>query len=95
MLLDKLQLAASLCMTVGIFIPFFRRLLKRKHSRDYSKTSNWFIFLVQVNQLGLALHQHSEYFIVWYVVQSSLCALQLYLIYYYWNHDEPRYRQAQ
>lgn len=94
MSLSDTQLVISLGMTIGIYVPFIRRIIRRKHTRDYSRTSYWFITSVQVNNLGLAVVQHNDYFIVWYVIQALLCGTQLVLIYKYWNYPEPRHREV-
>lgn len=91
-MIKNVLIAVSLAMTIGIYYPAFKRIWKRQHTRDFSKISSWFIFLVQVNNLILAIAEKAPYLSVWYIVQSTLCGIQLYLIYQFWNSPDPRFK---
>ncbi len=88
-------ISASVLMTLGIYVPLFRRVLRRQHTRDYSKMSQWFITVVQVNNLILAIAEKAPYLASWYVLQTILCATQLSLIYKFWNTLPPLLREKQ
>jgi hypothetical protein len=72
-------------LTAGIYIPLFKRVLKRKHTRDFSKISAWFVMLAQVNGLALATAENAHFLQGWYVVQIILTVLQLIFIYKWWD----------
>lgn len=91
-MIKNVLIAVSLAMTIGIYYPAFKRIWKRQHTRDFSKISSWFIFLVQVNNLILAIAEKAPYLSVWYIVQSALCGIQLYLIYQFWDSPDPRFK---
>lgn len=92
-MLKTILLAISMSMTIGIYYPLFKRMLKRKHTRDFSKTSAWFVMLVQVNGFALATAEHAPFLMVWYVVQTALTATQLIMIGRYWNTLPPLVRE--
>jgi hypothetical protein len=92
-MLKAFELGLSLAMTVGIYWPLYARTLRRRHTRDFSKLSSWFVFLVQVNNLFLAGAENANYLVAWYMIQSLLCGIQLWFIYRFWNTNEPRYRE--
>lgn len=83
-----------MAMTAGIYVPMYRRILKRKHTRDYSRTAQWFITLVQVNNLFLAVLEHAPYLVAWYILQTILCGTTTWFLYHYWNAEEPRLRKT-
>ena len=85
--------ASSVLATIGIYGPMWKRLYKRKHSRDFSLIAQWFIFGVQVNNLFLAIAEHAPYLTGWYVLQSLLTGGSLILVYKYWEWQEPRLRK--
>jgi hypothetical protein len=72
-----------------------RRVLKRRATRDFSKTSQFFIVLVQANGLGLSLAEHARYLEIWYLLQLALTAGQLAIIFYFWNTVPPLLRTQQ
>jgi hypothetical protein len=76
-------------MSIGIYLPWFKRVVSRRHTRDFSKISAWFVFLVQLNGLLLAAVENAPFLEVWYVSQATLSFLQLILIYQFWGNPEP------
>jgi hypothetical protein len=78
-------LTLGFLITIGIYVPLFKRILKRKHTRDFSKIASWFVMLAQVNGLALATAEYSLFFEIWYVVQIILTVTQLILIYKWWD----------
>jgi hypothetical protein len=88
-------LAAGFLMSLGVYIPLFKRILKRRHTRDYSKESQWFVVAAQCNGLILATAEHSIYFQIWYVIQILLSTTQLLFIYRWWNTLPPIMRDRQ
>ena len=92
-MLRSILLGVGYLMTVGIYVPLFKRMLKRKHTRDYSKESAWFVMLAQVNGFILATAEHSRYFQAWYAVQILLTLTQLIFIYRWWNTLPPMLRK--
>jgi len=93
-MLKGVLLAISIGMTAGIYIPLWRRILRRKATRDYSKTSQMFITACQVQGFVLATAEHAHYLQVYYVVQILLCLTQLGFIYYFWNTVPPILRES-
>lgn len=92
-LLKSILVGISLTLALLMPAPLFRRIIKRHHTRDFSKSFAWMLVAIQVNQGFIAYITHSNFFIFWYILQTVITSTQLGLIYYYWNHDEPRYRQ--
>jgi hypothetical protein len=76
----------SMCMALGMYIPLFRRLIRRKHTRDFSKTYQWLCFLVQVNNLILAHAEHAPFLMFWYITQAICTGVYLYLVLHYWEN---------
>jgi hypothetical protein len=91
-MLKTVLLALGMCMSIGIYVPLFRRILKRKATRDFSKVAQCFICAVQVNGFILATAEHASYLMGWYVLQTILTASQLALIYYFWDTPHPLLR---
>ncbi len=91
-MLKTILITASCLATAGIYGPMWKRLYKRKHSRDFSLIAQWFIFGVQVNNLILAIAEHAPYLTFWYILQSLLTGGSLILVYKYWEWQEPRLR---
>jgi hypothetical protein len=91
-LLKEILITASCLATIGIYYPMWKRLYKRKHSRDFSLIAQWFIFGVQVNNLFLAIAEHAPFLTGWYILQSILTGGSLILVYKYWEWQEPRLR---
>lgn len=89
MILKAFLMAEGLALTAGIYYPLFKRILTRKHTKDFSKLSSWFVFLTQVNNIIFAMAEHAHFLTVWYVIQSLLCGFQLTLIYKYYNTARP------
>jgi hypothetical protein len=79
----------SMAMALGMYIPLFRRLTKRKHTRDFSKPFQWLNFLVQVNNLALALAEHAPFLVFWYITQTVASGIYLWLVLRYWNRPQP------
>lgn len=91
-MLRTVLLILSMSLSLGIYAPFFQRVIKRKHTRDYSKMSQFFVVVTQVNGFALATAEHAHYIQVYYIAQTILTSISLWLIYHYWNADEPRFR---
>jgi hypothetical protein len=91
-LLKNVLLVISLAMSAGMYWPLFKRILKRKHTRDYSKIFQWLVMLVQVNNGVLAMAEHAWYLVGWYCLQTVLTAIQLHLVNKYWNTLPPLMR---
>jgi hypothetical protein len=91
-MLKQVLIGVSMAATGGIYWPMWKRLYKRKHSRDFSLIAQWFIFGVQVNNLILAIAEHAPYLTFWYILQSLLTGGSLILVYKYWEWQEPRLR---
>ena len=94
-MLRTILLTVGMLMSIGIYVPLFRRILKRRATRDFSKTSQFFIVLVQANGLLLATAEHAHYLQWWYVLQLVLTAAQLAVIAYYWDNIPPLMRAQQ
>lgn len=76
----------SMAMSLGMYVTLFRRLIKRKHSRDFSMVYQVLNFLVQLNNLVLAHAEHAPFLIFWYIVQSVFTGMWLYLVVHYWDN---------
>jgi len=79
----------SMVMAIGMYVPLFRRLIKRKHTRDFSKAYQWLCFLVQVNNLVLAYAEHAPFLMFWYITQGICTGVYLYLVLHYWENHQP------
>ena len=79
----------SMVMAFGMYIPLWRRFVRRHHTRDLSKAFCWLNFAVQVNNGVLAFAEHAPFLIGWYICQSLFTAITLFLVYRYWDHPQP------
>ena len=84
----------SVGLSAGIYYPMLKRVRRRKATRDYSRTAQWFILLAQFNGFALATAEHAPYLQVYYVVQIILTATMLHLIYRYWSTVPPLMRRS-
>lgn len=91
-MLKTVLLAASIGITTGIYYPLFKRLLKRKSSRDFSLTSAWFVLAIQINGFFLAVAEKAPFLEAYYVLQIVLGIVQLWLINKFWNTLPPLMR---
>jgi heme A synthase len=82
-------LSISAFMAVWMYIVLFKRLLKRKHTRDFCKVTCWCNFLIQVNNGILAYSEHAPFLLCWYVAQTAMTAVVLFLVYRYWDYPNP------
>jgi len=80
----------SMAMAIGMYVPLFRRLLRRKHTRDFSKAYQWLVFLVQINNLVLAYAEHAPFLMFWYVTQALCTGAFLWLVLAYWDRPQPK-----
>lgn len=92
-MLKSALLVISMLMTLGIYVPLFKRIFERKHTRDFSKMSAWFVMLCQVNGFLLATAEHAHFLMIWYVIQTALTLLQLWVICHYYNTLPPLVRE--
>jgi hypothetical protein len=76
-------------MALGMYIPLFRRLIRRKHTRDFSKPYQYLCFFVQVNNLVLAYAERAPFLMFWYVTQAVFTGVYLYLVLKYWEYPQP------
>ena len=91
-MLKTILLCVSMSMSIGIYGPWLKRVIKRQHTRDFSKVSAVFVTLVQVNGFFLATAESAHFLQAWYLMQIALTGTQLFLIHKFWNADEPRLR---
>jgi len=82
-------IAISIAMAMGMYIPLFKRFVRRHHTRDLSKTYCWLNFLVQVNNGVLAISEHAPFLTAWYAAQTCATGVMLYLVYRYWDFPNP------
>ena len=82
----------SLALAVAMYVPLFGRILRRKHTRDFSKAFSWMLVMLQINGGLLALAERAPFLVVWYILQTTMCSTQLFLVYKYWNWEEPKLR---
>jgi len=76
-------------MALGMYISLFRRLIRRKHTRDISKVFCWLNLLIQINNGVLAVSEHAPFLMVWYICQTVFTSIVLYLVYRYWDAPDP------
>jgi|SRR5271156_1374565 len=88
-MLKTILITVSMVMALGMYPPLWRRLVRRKHTRDFSKTFQTLNFLVQVNNGILAYYEHAPFLRTWYVVQAVFTGITLYLVIHYWNWLPP------
>jgi len=94
-MIKTILLTLSCLMTIGIYYPMMKRLLRRKSTRDFSKVAQFFIAAVQVNGLLLAIAEHAPFLTAWYIIQTILCSVQFWLICHYWTSVPPLMRREQ
>jgi len=82
-------ISISMVMAVWMYAALYRRLTRRKHTRDLSKASCWLNLSIQINNGVLAVAEHAPFLVTWYVVQTVFTAIVLYLVYRYWDSPDP------
>jgi len=91
-MIKTILFGASVLLSAGIYYPMLTRVLRRKATRDYSRTAQWCILIAQLNGFALATAEQAPYLPVYYVVQVALTATMLHLIYRYWSSIPPLMR---
>jgi hypothetical protein len=81
-------ISGSVAMSVWMYGVLYRRLIRRKHTRDFCKMSAWLNFLIQINNGVLAYAEHAPFLVGWYVIQTFATAIVLYLVYRYWDNPQ-------
>jgi hypothetical protein len=76
-------------MAIWMHVVLFRRIDRRKHTRDFCKSTCWLNFLIQVNNGVLAHSEHAPFLLCWYTVQTVMTSIVLILVYRYWNYPDP------
>ena len=82
-------ISISMVMAIWMYVVLYRRLVRRKHTRDFCKSTCWLNVLIQVNKGVLAHSEHAPFLVLWYITQTVATAGVLYLVYRYWNHPDP------
>jgi len=82
-------ISISMVMAVGMYAVLYRRLIRRKHSRDLSKAFCWLNLGIQMNNGVLAFSEHAPFLVTWYIVQTVFTAALLCLVYHYWEYPDP------
>lgn len=88
-MIKTLLLMTNIGFSAGIYLPMIRRVVRRKATRDYSKTAQGFIVATQVMGLMLAIAENAHYLVVWYILQTVLTVAMYGLICKYWNSIPP------
>jgi hypothetical protein len=88
-MLKTVLITVSIAMSIGANIPLYRRLSKRQHTRDFSRTSSLLIWLYQITNLALATAEHAPFLIWWYVIQIAFAGITLCLVCKYWDRLPP------
>jgi hypothetical protein len=83
-------IALSIAMATGMYIPLFKRFVRRHRTRDLSKTYCWLNFFVQINNGVLAISEHAPFLVAWYAAQTVATGVMLYLVYRYWDTPAPQ-----
>lgn len=86
----SLCLALSITLAVIGYVPLFKRLHKRHHTRDFSKPFQWCYLLIQMNNGVMAYSEHAPFLLSWYVLQTIFSAGLLGMIYRYWDRPNPQ-----
>lgn len=76
-------------MSVWMYIVLYRRMIRRKHTRDFCKVTCWLNFLVQINNGVLAYSEHAPFLVGWYITQTVFTGIVLYLVTKYWDCPDP------
>lgn len=82
-------LSISMVMAVWMYIVLYRRLIRRKHSRDLSKAFCWLNLGIQANNGILAISEHAPFLVCWYILQTVFTSILLCLVYRYWDYPDP------
>lgn len=88
-MLKNILITTSVAMSIGANIPLYRRLCRRRHSRDFSRLSALLVWLCQVTNLVLATEEHAPYLVWWYIIQIVFTGITLWLVVYFWNRLPP------
>ena len=76
-------------MVLFMYIPLFKRFVRRRHTRDLSKAYCWLNLAVQINNGILATAEHAPFLVCWYIVQAVFTGIYLWLVYRYWDFPNP------
>jgi hypothetical protein len=80
----------SMVMALGMYIPLFRRITRRHHTRDFSKAYCWLNLFVQVNNGVLAYAERAPFLVGWYICQAVFTGITLFLVTRYWDYPNPQ-----
>jgi hypothetical protein len=81
-------------MAIWMYAVLYRRMIRRKHTRDFCKSTCWLNFLIQVNNGVLARSEHAPFLVGWYVTQTIATSVVLLLVYRYWSYPDPSTKQT-
>lgn len=73
----------NMVVSVFMYVPLFRKILKRKSTADYSITTQALIVFLQVSSLVVAASEHAWYLFAYYIVGFVLTTATLGLVWRY------------
>lgn len=82
-MIKPLLTGAITFISLGMYWPLYRRLVKRKSSTDFSRLTQCCILLIQSLNLVLAVISHAPYLEFVYMLQIGLVGGATYLIFRY------------
>lgn len=75
----------SLLVSFVLYVPLYRRILIRRTTGDFSKTAQWLILYLQVNNLTIAFLDHSSRLVWIYAINAVLVAGVIALVYRFYG----------
>lgn len=73
----------NMAVSVVMYVPLFRKILRRKSTADYSLITQALITLLQVSSLIVAASEHAWYLFTYYVLGFILTTFTLALVWRY------------
>ena len=79
----------SCLLTCGIYYGLFKRILSRRHTKDFSKFAQGCIVSAQASNFVLATLEHARLLQFFFAIQFCLASLVLFFIHKYYKAPEP------
>lgn len=83
--MKALLLAVSTILSFVMYVPQFRRIMRRKTTGDFSKAFYWMVLTLQCNNGLLAAAEGAWYLFSMYVLHIFLVGGTLYLVHKYYD----------
>ncbi len=74
---------ANMLLSVVMYYPLFRRILLRRSTADFSKSTQVTIVMLQVSSTVVAVYEGAWFLFSYYLLQIVLTSATLWLVYHY------------